>query len=293
MKNLFNYQFDFIKLRSQKVNREKVKWEMLNPHPIIRNAYTLDAKSGLHCKNFKLYLTKDDRAILELSVPYLLYGHNYIGVSGVDLENAFTRLNEMLGIDFMNANVIQFEFGSFAFLEEEAKYYIKNIVGVSGYNLKFKSSYMKMFGHKKMNFKIYDAVANAKKKKTFNQGNYPSEKLIKFELKIIPERKKIDPKFVLRYLFRPDMEQMMKKSLRTHISMITEVRTQINLNSDDNSLNQILFIALKNLQQQFDYPIYKLVLRIIDDLDLTPSQRSKRRKSFLELERRQNLINNI
>tara|TARA_R110002096_G_scaffold433220_1_gene651558 strand:- start:1698 stop:2585 length:888 start_codon:yes stop_codon:yes gene_type:complete len=284
MENLHKCQFDFIKVKSQKVNRESVNWEMLNEHPTIKNAYTLDAKSGLHGKNFKLYFTKGDYVVLETSIPYLVYGHNYVQVSGHDLVATFLRLKELLRIDFINAHVLQFEYGGFMTKGIEAKDYIKNIIDVSSYDLKFSSPFMKMYGNSSTNFKIYDAVANARKKKTFTRGNYPNGKLIKFEVKVLNAQRSFQREILVIDLCRPEIFEPIITGLNFHISMITELRALIDFKTNTNSLNDILFNCLKHLQNQFGYPIYELVIGLINDLDLSPSQKSKRRKSFIALE---------
>ncbi len=283
--SLHNCQFDFIKVKTQKVNRESVNWKMLNEHSTIKNAYTLDARSELHGKNFKLYFTKGDCAILETSVPYLLYGHNYIGVIRNDLEATFNNLQDLVGLDFMNSEILQFEYGGFVSIERETKDYIKDIVGVDGYDLKFSSPYMKMYGYRELHFKIYDAVANGKLKKTYTLGDYPDGKLIKYEVKWMNVTKHFKTVMTLRQLSALTNLPAIQQSLLSHISMIKYKVISSNFkNKEVKSLNEILFLALSNLQEHFDYSIYEYVMDLIHLTELTPSQKSKRRKSFITLE---------
>jgi len=284
-------QFDFIKIKTQKVDVENVYWEMLNQHPTIRNAYTLDPRSGLHAKNFKLYFDKGGCAVLETSIPYLLYGHNYVSLSGEDLKNTFESLVELLGIDFMNAELLQFEYGGFKTIDTTAKAYIKSVIGLDGYDLKFSNPTMKMYGYKELDFKIYDAVANAKKKKTFTLGKYPKGKLIKYEVKLTNVAKHLKSSMFLKDLFSSDIDQTMQQSLQSHISMIVNKETSLSFETNRvNTFNEVLFVALKQLQNRFEYSIFQEVMSVINFADLTPSQKSKRRKSFIALEEKFKLV---
>lgn len=281
--NFHNYQFDFIKVKTQKVNRETVNWEMLNEHPTIRNAYTLDAKSGLYGKNFKLYFTKDDCAVIETSIPYLKYGHNYVEMPGEAVKVVVDNLQQLLNIELKTAEVKQLEYGCFTLIEGNTKDQIKKIKSFQNFDLKFSSAWMKMFGNGRLNFKIYDAVQNAKKKKTYSLGNYPEEGLIKYELKILDLTKFLNDKLYLKQLCDSRYENEFKKALTMFIDELIDSLITIKLDQSTYTLSEIMYLCLETLQEKFEYNFYNLIMEIIGMTNLTPSQKSKRRKAFLKL----------
>ena len=291
MGNLFNYQYDFIKVKTQKINRESVNWEMLNEHPTIKNAYTLDARSGLHGKNFKLYFTKDDCAILETSIPYLKQGHNFIEMPGEAVKVVMEKLQQLLNIDLMNAEVKQLEYGCFSNIEGNAKDYIKKIKAFQSFDLNFSSAWMKMFGNGRLNFKIYDAVQNAKKKKTYSLGNYPNEGLIKYELKILNLTKFLNDKLYLKQLCDSRYENEFKEALNISIDELINNLIVIKLHQSTFTLSELMYLCLETLQEKFEYNSYNLIMEIIDMSNLTPSQKSKRRKAFLKLKNKLTQVN--
>ena len=291
MGNLFNYQYDFIKVKTQKINRESVNWEMLNEHPTIKNAYTLDARSGLHGKNFKLYFTKDDCAILETSIPYLKQGHNFIEMPGEAVKVVMEKLQQLLNIDLMNAEVKQLEYGCFSNIEGNAKDYIKKIKAFQSFDLNFSSAWMKMFGNGRLNFKIYDAVQNAKKKKTYSLGNYPNEGLIKYELKILNLTKFLNDKLYLKQLCDSRYENEFKEALNISIDELINNLIVIKLHQNTFTLSELMYLCLETLQEKFEYNSYNLIMEIIDMSNLTPSQKSKRRKAFLKLKNKLTQVN--
>jgi len=289
---LHNYQIDFIKLKSLKVNTEAINWDVLNAHPTINNAYVLDARVELYAKNFKLYLNKENCAVIETSIPYLLHGHNYVELSADDLKNAIESLQNLINIDLMNAEVVQFEYGCYAAVTGSTKSYIKRIKDYPGYDLKYSSPFMKMFGFGQLNFKIYDAVANAKHKKTFTIGNYPKDGLVKYELKITNVTKHLKTKMYLKQLCDSQSTEELNITLHNHIDTIIDNSIVLNLNQDSFSLSDLMFICLKTLEDKFEYSGYNHMMEIIDLASLTPSQKSKRRKSFYQLEQKFRLTTN-
>ena len=289
MGNLFNYQYDFIKVKTQKINRESVNWEMLNEHPTIKNAYTLDAKSGLYGKNFKLYFTKGDCVILETSVPYLLHGHNYVEITSIDLRMVIETLEKLLRIELYKAQVLQFEYGGYCSIDTDAKDYIKSLVGIDGFELKYNTAFMKMYGNNNINFKIYDAVTNAKAKKTFKLGEYPKQGLIKYEIKYNNVKRSFNTGLELLCLFFSEIEESHKEGLNVLVSCIKKIELFDYSKLDISSLKDILFMTLINVERQFKCSIHENIIKIIDMSGLSPSQKSKRRKSLADLENKYRL----
>lgn len=284
------FQIDFIKVKTQKVNRETVNWDMLNEHPTIRNAYTLDEKSGLYGKNFKLYFTKNDNAVLETSVPYLIHGHNYVKMFGLDLVYVFARLQELIGIDFLEAEVLQYEFGGFKAIKKNSKDYIKSVIGLGASDLKYSSTFMKIFGNSMVNFKIYDAVANAKKKKTFKLGKYPNGDLIKYELKFIKPKQYFGKEILVQDLISQEFQQTMVHFLNEHLLMIIDVKSS-QKEANSFSLNNVLYSALKLYEYKTGIDAFNFINTFIDACAMTPSQKSKRRNAVKRLESHHNYQN--
>lgn len=277
------FQFDFIKIRTQKVNMDNVNWDMLEQHSNIKNAYSLSDESALFGKNFKLYFDKNDCAVLQTSIPYLNHNHNYVKVSSADLHCTLQLLSELLRIDFAGSKVIEFEYGLYAFIDLNSKRYLSDIIGVGNYDLKYNTPFMKMYGNPKVNFKIYDAVSNAKKKKTFKLGDYPKDKLIKFELKFTKPSKFFKTTLIVEDLYSQHFEYRLKEILERHIDGIVE-SNHIKIQVKGNTVNHFVYAALKNYEQQTGIKASNMVLDLIDDSNISPCQKSKRRRSVKQLE---------
>ncbi|GAB5565168.1 MAG: hypothetical protein Wins2KO_22310 [Winogradskyella sp.] len=289
---LHYYQFDFIKIKTEKIDRETVNWGILDEHPTIKNAYVLDEKSDLFSKNFKLYLNKNDEAIIETSIPYLINGHNYCELLSDDFKNAVEKLQALLNINLMDAKLLQIEYGCYGKINYNTKKLIKSLKHYPGYDLVYSSLGMKMFSYGELKFKIYDAVKNARNKKTFKLGDYPDNGLIKYELKITNVAKHLKSKFILSELFDSKNIFAFNQALNSHIKTVEKSNIIIKeIETQRFSMNEVLYGVLKMWELETHLNAYEFTNQFIDLCTMTPSQRSKRRKVLkkLELDSRQDI----
>lgn len=282
---LHYYQFDFIKIKTKKIDRETVNWGILDEHPTIKNAYMLDEKLDLFSKNFKLYLNKNDEAIIETSVPYLINGHNYCELLADDFKNVVEKLQALLNINLMDAKVLQVEYGCYAKINYNTKKLIKSLKYYPGYDLVFSSPGMKMFSYGELKFKIYDAVKNARNKKTFKLGDYPDNGLIKYELKIANVAKHLKSKFILSELCDSNNTFAFNQALNSHITTVEKSNIIIKeIEAQRFTMNEVLYGVLKMWEYKTDLNAYEFTNQFIDVSAMTPSQKSKRRKALKKLE---------
>jgi len=283
MEKLFNYQFDFVKIKVKNVSEEQVKWKMLKKHPAINNTYLLSDESTLHGKNFKLHFRKNNDVILETSIPYLNHNHNYVETSSGILRGTLEYLSLRLGINFIQGTVMIFEYGVFQNISIEAPHYLSKIIGIGSYDLKYNSSFMKIYGNSNIHFKIYDAVGNAKKKKTFTRGKYPTGRLIKHELKFINPSKYFNKSLLVDEMCEPKFEQKVKSLLKNHIDTIVHTGSD-KIEPKGNSMMCLLYASLKQYELTTGLRARTSVIDIIDNSSLSPSQKSKRRNTVSQLE---------
>jgi hypothetical protein len=276
---LFNYHYDFIKFKLYNVNSSLINWDVLKPHKTLNSHYSLVSNGRFFDKNFDLFIDGGKNITIRSSIPYLIYGHNFKAFDALDLLKAMKSLSDILGIDLTEAKVIELEFGAYQKIENSSKDYINSLIGLQDYRLEKSTSTMKMFGNTKgLHLKIYDPIINAKRKKTFSLSQYPNECLIKYEIKDLkPTHLKVED------LCLPKTFISFNKKLNTHLDHLL-IRSDDRYLPIDASINHILFATLKNVEQELSVPIYAKTVDLLEKMELSPSQKSKRKKSLLELD---------
>lgn len=281
---LHNYQIDFVKLKLYNVDIGTINWGAFVEHPNLKNHYSLVPNlPNMHSKNFDMYMDKGNNITVRMSIPYLLENHNYQSVEDAGSSFILQELQALTNLDFPQAKVMEFEFGAFDTIDIDASHYIKNIDGLLNFDLLKATPYMKMFGDTDVHYKIYDAVKNAKRKKTFVRGSYPDSRLIKHELKI-----KRPKEFLGKTVTAFDLSSgLYTGKLKVHLDFFREqliCRKRATYHLEKTSMLHILYIALKNGQHENQSTAFNLVNEVVENSDLTPSQKSKRKKSLLALE---------
>ncbi|WP_349372798.1 hypothetical protein [Olleya sp.] len=276
---LFNYHYDFIKLKLYNVNSNLINWDVLKPHKNLTNHYSLASNCQFFDKNFDLFIDGGQNITIRSSIPYLIYGHNFKAFDALDLRKAMKSLSELLGIDLTKAKVMEFEFGAYLKIEISSKHYINSIIGLKDYKLEKATPRMKMYGNNRgIHLKVYDPIVNARRKKTFSLSQYPNEHLIKYEIKDLkPTHLKVEDLCELKRFVS------LNKTLNAHLEQLLIKCEELYL-PIENSINHILFTALKNVEQEFGIPIYAKTVNLLEKMELSPSQKSKRKKTLLELE---------
>lgn len=293
--NLYNTQVDFISLKLDSQEIFNLNWDHLKEHPTLHNQYTLREKIRPNSKNFSLYLKKSQEIIINLSIPYFLYGHNYNTVSCEELLDFSVIMKELLGINILESEILELEYGGFFDSEIASKEFIKKIQRMNDYELIYSKSYMKMFEHKKhgIYFKIYDAVENAKNKRTYSKELFLKEDILKFELKLKKPEKFLNRKLQFKDLIgEPDQNFVLNQFKNT----LTELRNKLILPNNMNveplqyDLVHIIFVGLKNIAGYHteSVSVVQELRNIIDNSPLSPSQKSKRRKAVENLENQYN-----
>ncbi|MEC3876023.1 hypothetical protein [Chryseobacterium salviniae] len=294
--NFYNNQVDFIALRISKEDATGIKMENLREHPVLKNQYTIDSKDDEHLKNIALYFKKDGSVILKSSMPYFLYGHNHVRFHEDRIAEFADQIKELLKIDIENSKVLDFEYGAFEKMTVDTKTYLKNLMGLKDWDLEYNKGNMKMFGNPKLglHYKVYDAVANAKVKGTLIKGCFPQEDVIKHEIKFSNPKKYFGREFYFRDLMM-DIESTFQDLTITKLDrLLKQFRNNLIEKTDFEffpkkpDVVHILYTVLKNKEQQesraYETSVLKEVLSLIDVMELSPSQKSKRRKSIKELE---------
>lgn len=277
------HQIDFIELKLK--NTTDFNMENLIPHPTLRNQYTLNRDYGESLKNFSLYKSKDQSVVIKSSVPYFLYAYNYASVGVEEMQKFSSCVFNLLGLDLSKALVTEFEFGCFEkrdFSSLSTEKYIDSIVGVLDYNIQNRTSYMKMFGNKNqsLHYKIYDAIKNAKFKKTYSLGNYPASHLVKHELKITSPKRVFGREIIFDNLTNQDFIDECKKLFNNHfanLSLNDSINHFVPIKED---LTHILFATIKNCEGKIGCDLIKELINTIDQTNLSASQKSKRKKSI-------------
>ncbi|OPC62420.1 hypothetical protein BAY13_06260 [Elizabethkingia bruuniana] len=282
---LFNFHIDFVKLEIP-YNYWHIKFDNLVEHPTIKNQYILKPEVWKYHKNFSLYLTKK-KAILKFSIPYFLNGHNFCKLYLEDFWQVEEFISKNLGLEITFAEVKELEFGAYEEIDIDAKDYINSIVGIMNYELEKSTKGFKMFGDRKRNFhyKVYDAVANAKTKKTFTLGNYPDKGLIKHEIKLTNTSPYFDSVFYndLYEPFASYWDELKDDLIDSQRSLVRRNSNPVLL--QDTDLSSILYAGLKQYESgATSENVMKSLFDLIDNSGLTPSQKSKRRKAISILE---------
>lgn len=280
-----NFQVDYIRLRTSTVSKNDINWNNLVPHPKLKDNFTLNAELSNNYKNFSLYYGKEDSIFIKMSIPYFLNGHNYTEIGNVELVKVEDCLKKWLNIDIHNAEILEIEYGMFEDIEISGLDYISNILDTQIFSLEKSTPYFKMFGKykTKVHYKIYDAIANAKSKKVFTKAQFPNKNIIKHELKF-EDVKKVFPDLVYSHLYEQNFLQSEFKNLlfTTHSDLKFKENYHHQLEKFD-SVN-ILFTALKNLEDR-NFNVLEMLNDMIDNSEMTASQKSKRKKYFTDLDR--------
>lgn len=287
---LMKYQIDFLKLEVQ-YSRKSLNFNNLVEHPTIRGRYTLDPKVCEFYKNFSLYMTSA-KAIIKFSLPYLLFGHNYCATSIEDFWNCERFFKDNIGLDIKFAKIKELEFGAYQHIDGNSEDYIKTVLGILDYELEKSARGFKMFGDQKKNlhYKIYDAVANSKAKKTFTLGKYPDGGLLKHEIKLTNTAPYFDSIFYcdLYETLASYWDELKENLIDLQKSLVFKNRSGFVPQKSD--LVNILFAGIKNFESgNTNGNAMKTLFALVDSTDLSASQKSKRRKAIKSLENQYNL----
>jgi len=282
---LFNFHVDFVKLEIP-YNYYHINFENLVEHPTIKNQYVLKPEIWEYHKNFSVYFT-EKKAIVKFSLPYFVYGHNFCQLDVQDLWEVEDFMSEKLGLEIKFSSVKELEFGAYEKIDIDSRDYINSIVGIKDYELEKATENFKMFGDRKRNFhyKVYDAVANAKAKKTFTLGNYPDKGLIKHEIKLTNTQPYFDSLYYndLSEPLAEYREALEKDLMSSRKSLIFKNNEPVLLYDTD--LTHILYTGLKQYESGVTSEnVVKSLFDLIENSGLTPSQKSKRRKTINLLE---------
>ncbi len=284
---LNNYQIDYLKLSKGIDSKEEINWNNLIPHPTLKKHYTLKPELGENSKNFSLYYRTDNSVFIRFSVPYFLKGHNYTSIGKQELLEVVWKLKKWLNIDITISRVEEFEFGAFENIDSESKKYIERVKGIGNYDLEKATPNFKMYGDtkRKLHYKIYDAVANSKSKKTYTKGDFPKGNLIKHELKFEKAQQFFNFDFFFIDLYdTPFIVDECKELLLNNRKSLV-FKTELKFTPAKSDLIHILYTALKTLESgKINDNAVKLLNEIIDGTNLSSSQKSKRRKSIELLE---------
>ncbi len=279
---LTKFQVDYVKLSKVIDNREEINWNNLISHPTLKNHYTLNHELSDNSKNFSLYYRSDNYVFIRFSVPYFLKGHNYTSVGNEELLEVVWKLKKWLNIDIRFSLVEEFEFGAFEDIDSDSKKYIGRIKGIGNYDLEKATPNFKMYGDtkRKLHYKIYDAVANSKSKKTYSKGEFPKGNLIKHELKFEKAQQFFNFDFFFIDLYdTPFIIDECKELLLNNRKNLV-LKTELKITPVKSDLIHILYTALKNFESGVSNDnAVKLLNEIIDGTNLSSSQKSKRRKS--------------
>ena len=287
---LTKFQIDYVKLI--KVVDSKINWSNLIPHPTLKNHYTLNPELSENAKNFSLYYRSDNSVFIKFSIPYFLKGHNYTSIGKQELLEVVWKLKKWLNIDIATSRVEEFEYGAFEDIDSDSKKYIESIKGIGNYNLEKATPNFKMYGDtkRKLHYKVYDAVANSKSKKTYTKGDFPKGNLIKHELKFEKAQQFFSFDFFFIDLYETpfivdECKELLLKSTRSLV-----LKTELKFKPAKSDLTNILYTALKNFESGVSNDnVVKLLNEIIDGTNLSSSQKSKRRKSIELLENEYNI----
>lgn len=107
-------QLDYIKIKVQNV--KKLNLEYLTDHPTIKNRYKMNFPQGgfngttLHGKNIDVYYN-NDTLYVSTSIPYLIYGHNYVDLEPQQAWDVLVYVSDLLNVDLLSGIVVDFEVG--------------------------------------------------------------------------------------------------------------------------------------------------------------------------------------
>lgn len=289
--NLYKTQIDFISLKLNAEEAFGLNWDNLTQHPTLRNQYTLREETYPYAKNFSLYFKKSREIVINLSIPYFLYGHNYHTVGIEELLDFLTIIEKLLRINISDSEILELEYGGFYDSEIPSKEFIRKIQQMKDYELIYSKSYMKMFENKKngIHFKIYDAVDNSKNKRTYSEELFTKKEILKFEFKLKKHERLLQRKLLFKNLIG---EHFQNSVLHQFNNILIDLKKKLILPYDMNvepvkyDLVNIIYVVLKNIvnHQPESVSAVQELRNIINNSPLSPSQKSKRRKEIENLE---------
>lgn len=288
---LYKTQIDYISLKVDFLNAQQINWSSLIPHPTLRKQYVLVPHILKEAKNFKLYMKSNGDVVISLSIPYFLFGYNYRSVGQEELIDFYSKIKSIVGIDIKNAEILEFEYGGFEDINENPEEQIRKILGMRDSDLVYSKPQIKIYAQQNNGvfFKIYDAVYNAKLKKTYSPERFPKTNVVKYEIKIT-NPKQIFKRIVVfeDLLVEPSRESV----LLFCIQFLSKTKNLLILQDDTKVLPKkydlinILYAELKNLEKTKGNSnvIHKELIELINSSPLSSSQKSKRRKAIGDLD---------
>ncbi|KLT69610.1 hypothetical protein [Flavobacterium sp. ABG] len=288
---LYKTQIDYISLKVDSVDAQQINWNHLIPHPTLRKQYVLVPNIIKEAKNFRLYAKSNGDVIISLSIPYFLFGYNYRSVGQEELTGFYAEIKSIIGIDIKKAEILEFEYGGFEDVNENPEEQIQKIIGMRDSDLVYSKPQIKIYAQQNNGifFKIYDAVYNAKLKKTYSPERFPKSNVVKYEIKITNPKQIFKRNVVFEdLLVEPSRESVllfcMQFLSKTKSLLILQDDTKVLPKKYD--LINILYAELKNLEKAKGNSnvIHKELIEIINSSPLSSSQKSKRRKAIGDLD---------
>ncbi len=274
------YQLDFIELQLENV--DKINQQFLVNHPMIKKRYQLkiplnDYKGRCYYGKYIDIYYDGKKLNIKCSLPYLRYGHNFTNFDQTDIEVTIQDLSEILKIDLFRAAIKKREYALLFKSKIPFKSLKRLIGGVQGMELLKKTPHLLMFGNSTIICKIYEVAPNLKAKisqivdQDFNWSN--AKDVVKIELKF----KKLSSHSLEKYL-----KQGILNDRATLDHFIQNDISVYPVNSVGNSFSDLLFSALINIGlSHCSYEeVFTEIQRQINLSDLTPSQKSARRKTL-------------
>jgi hypothetical protein len=288
---LYKAQIDYISLKVDVEYAQQINWINLMQHPTLRKQYVLVPNIIKEAKNFRLYVKSNGDVVISLSIPYFLFGYNYRSVGQEELTDFYAKIKAFVGIDIKNAEILEFEYGGFEDLEENPEVQINKVLGMRNFDLVYSKPQIKIYAeqNKGVFFKIYDAVYNAKQKKTYSPERFPKNNVIKYEIKIT------NPKHVFKRIVVFDdllVEPARNSILFSCMQLLSKTKDTLIVQDDKKVLPKkydlvnILYAGLKNIEKTKGNAnvIQQELIQIINSSPLSASQKSKRRKAIVDLD---------
>lgn len=288
---LYKTQIDYISLKVDSVDAQQINWNHLIPHPTLRKQYGLVPNIIKEAKNFRLYVKSNGDVVISLSIPYFLFGYNYRSVGQEELIDFYAKIKDIIGINVKNAEILEFEYGGFEDIKENPEVKIKNILGMRNSDLVYSKPQIKIYAEQNNNvfLKIYDAVYNAKQKKTYTPERFPKSNVVKYELKITNPKQVFKRIIVFKDLL---VEHNQNSILNLSMQLLSKTKDALILQDNTKVLPKkydlinILYAGLKNIEKTKGNSnlIYQELIQIINLSPLSSSQKSKRRKAIGDLD---------
>lgn len=273
-------QSDYFQIELTDVERINTKY--LKPHPAIKNRFKLNLPAGrfngkrYYGDNIDIY-HGNRKLNIKSSLPYLRHGHNLVPFEEVDVLNIFENLSEILDVDLFKAKVKNHEYAILQKSKLPFKHLKRLIGGVQGMELLKKTPHLLMFGNSTLKCKIYAVAPNLR-------GKIDPSLVDKFPWEAAKDIVKVELHFnrsqsdcLLDYL-TTEIDQD-----RTVLSeFLQEKITVCPTETNGGSFSDLLFSAMINIGwNHCNYQVvFSEIQRQIDLSDLSPSQKSARRKSL-------------